>query len=170
MAFVIGIDPGQKGGIALLNECDGRIIVVSPMPTVKVVVNGFERDRVSPDGIASLFEGWGSKRCVIRAHVEHVHAIAKKGKGGKDQGLASTATFLEGFGVLRGALAMAGIPVSLWDPRRWRGALGLRGGKDSSIQTAIKLEPGYADKFQVSDGMAEAFLIGFAGIRLERCK
>lgn len=92
----IGIDPGQSGGFAVLNN-NGIVEVIKMPPTETDIWN------------------WISSNKNCFAVIEKVHSMP-------GQGVASTFKFGYGFGGLNMALVAAKIPFELISPRQWQKA------------------------------------------------
>ena len=95
----IGIDPGAKGGIAVLYS-DGEVETFS-IPE-------------SLGGLWKIFKTLGKLKC--KAYIEHVHAMP-------GQGVTSMFSFGCRVGELHMGLAAAMIPFEIITPKRWQGAL-----------------------------------------------
>lgn len=142
---IIGIDPGQKGAIALLTPSN-QIAAMRDMPTLD--------NRISAPLLADILTP-------LQPHVdiciiEDVHAMPK-------QGVTSSFNFGRGLGVLEGVALGAGIPVRYVTPAKWKKALGLTADKDASRRRACELWPGQSAMFArvKDDGRAEAALIAY---------
>lgn len=151
MSFIIGIDPGTSGAVAILEDT-GHLVQVFDMPAVEVVVGGKAKRRMSPEMLAAelrLYNVHGT-----RAVIEQVNAMP-------GQGVSSMFAFGEAFGLAKGVLAGLGIPVTTVTPGRWKKALALNSGKDASRAKAAALWPQQAGEFKrvKDDGRAEAALI-----------
>lgn len=149
--FIIGIDPGASGAIAIL-EANGKFVQVFDMPAVEVTVGGKLKRRVSPEMLAAelkLYANQGARACI-----EQVGAMP-------GQGVSSMFAFGESFGLAKGVLAGLGIPVTTVTPGKWKKALQLNSGKDGSRAKAAQLWPLNAGEFKrvKDDGRAEAALI-----------
>ena len=94
----IGIDPGQTGGIAIIDE-HGVTAEVMPVRDKEIDV---------PE-IVPYFAGMSDPLCVI----EKVGAMPK-------QGVSSTFKFGKGFGKLLGMLEAIEIPYILVTPQQWK--------------------------------------------------
>ena len=140
----IGIDPGKRGGVAVIKDLtDERIVEVHPYSddTLKKVCKELTAD-------------WKN---VILCVVEKVGAMP-------GQGVTSTFNFGKSFGYILGVLEANGIPYQLISPQRWKKHFSLTNDKNKSIQTAKRLFPSVSllptDRCRVeSDGMAEALLM-----------
>ena len=141
--IIVGIDPGNNGGIALLRH--GQLIYADHLPIVGKTLS------------AHLLNNWfadilpDTPDMVV---VEQVHAMPR-------QGVSSTFAFGKACGMIEGVVAARGLPVTYVTPQRWKKAMGVTADKNSSRQLAINLWPGEADLFRrVKDAdRAEAALI-----------
>ena len=157
MSFIIGIDPGASGAVAILEDT-GQLVQVFDMPAVEVVIGGKAKRRISPEMLAAelrLYNVDGT-----RAVIEQVNAMP-------GQGVTSMFSFGESFGLAKGVLAGLGIPVTSVTPGKWKKALGLNAGKDASRAKAAALWPQQAGEFRrvKDDGKAEAALIARWGLQ-----
>lgn len=103
LKYYLGIDPGQSGGLALIDE-NGKHYASWKMP---------ESERFIWDVIdhnASLAD---------KAVIEQVHSFP-------GQGVASTFKFGVGYGGLRMALIAAYVSFEEVNPRTWQKALGIK--------------------------------------------
>lgn len=153
MSFVIGIDPGAAGAVAILENKTGKLVHVFDMPAVEVVVGGKAKRRVSPELLASELRLYAEDPGTV-ALVEQVSAMP-------GQGVTSMFAFGESFGMVKGVLAGLGIPTSTVTPGKWKKAMNLNAGKDGSRAKATQLWPLSAGEFKrvKDDGRAEAALI-----------
>jgi crossover junction endodeoxyribonuclease RuvC len=155
--MIIGIDIGVTGAIALLDET-GALMSVTDMPCLDSGPKG--RRKINAPLLAGII--WNSH--ATRAFVEHVSARPGEGAVGGF-------TFGRALGVIEGALAAAGIPITFLTPPTWKRALGLTlASKDASRAEAIRRWPAHAELFARvrDDGRAEAALIAIAGLVRER--
>ena len=143
MIFV-GIDPGKTGAIAVLRH-DGVIIGVTKMPT-------------TPKDVWD--EIWGIHHDSIEEkafiYIEKVGAMPK-------QGIASTAKFMRGYGILIGCLAASGIPYDFVAPGVWQKAMGCLTGGNKNISKA-KAQQLFPDQ-KITHVNADALLIAEYGRR-----
>lgn len=155
MQFIIGVDPGAAGAIAII-ESTGKLVHVFDMPSVEVVVGGKAKRRVSPEMLAAELELYAFQGA--KAVIEQVNAMP-------GQGVSSMFAFGESFGLAKGVLAGLKIPTSTVTPGKWKKALQLNAGKDGSRQKAAQLWPAHAGEFRrvKDDGKAEACLIAYWG-------
>jgi crossover junction endodeoxyribonuclease RuvC len=88
------------------------------------------------------------------------------------QGVASSFTFGEGFGIWKGIIAAFQLPVELVSPQRWKKTMLADQGKekDASRFKAMQLFPSVADQLKrvKDDGRAEALLLAEYGRRLRK--
>ena len=147
----MGIDPGLKGGIAVMGQ-DGSVVHVEKMPVIKA------------DGSSVIdFHTLGR---IVKTHkpmficVEKVHAMPK-------QGVSSVFTFGMGFGGILGIAAALGVPLVNVRPLAWQKVV-LAGldkdlGKARSIlhckQRYPQIEPAHKH-----DGIADALCIAEWGL------
>lgn len=99
----IGIDPGNKGGIAALGE-DGAIDLCIIMPVAGKYID--------PAALADIVYMRYSS-CNVVACLEKVSAMP-------GQGVSSTFTFGISYGIIMGVLAAMTIPYHLVTPQTWR--------------------------------------------------
>ncbi len=145
--LVLGIDPGCKGGFALVG--DGVEPCAWAMPDTLTGILAALQHYPKPD------------LCCL----ESVHAMP-------GQGVSSCFTFGRGFGGLEALMAFKSIPVALVTPQRWqRAVLGrLPGdeGKRAVLNWARAQWPGLSLKASPrckvdSDGLADALGLAFYG-------
>jgi len=164
--FVMGIDPGLRGGIAVVEASESRghaeLRGAYPMPLRDGEVYG--------ESLWDLLEEWKPKTIAI----EKVHAMPK-------QGVVSMFTFGKGFGIVEG-VARAWVqhrepnPIRLLAPREWQKAVHLPGvwkDMDAKGRSALAVDhwfPGEdwratARCKKRHDGMIDAALIALAVAR-----
>lgn len=158
MSFIIGIDPGAAGAVAVVDARTGALVQVFDMPAVALEVGGKSKRRVAPYLLADelrLFNVDGT-----RAVVEQVSAMP-------GQGVSSMFAFGHAFGLALGVLAGMGIPVDTVTPAKWKRDLKVNAGKDGSRALASTLWPAQAGEFKrvKDDGRAEAALIALWGLK-----
>ena len=141
---ILGIDPGQKGGIAFVAESD---YWAWKMPET-------ERD---------IFELLQAPPVMERdagfAYIEAVHSMPK-------QGVASSFKFGQNYGFLRGCLIALGIPFETVTPQKWQKYMGCltRGDKNVSKKRAQELYP----QLKITHATADALLIATYGYRIQK--
>ena len=152
MSFIIGIDPGAAGAVAILEN--GRLTQVFDMPVVEMTVGGKAKRRVAPELLASELRLYNLADTV--AVVEQVGAMP-------GQGVTSMFAFGQAYGLVLGVLAGLWIPTTTVTPATWKKALKLNTGKDGARAKAAQLWPAQADQFKrvKDDGRAEAALLAY---------
>jgi crossover junction endodeoxyribonuclease RuvC len=156
--MILGIDIGAAGAIALLAE-GGELVEVCDMPCLADGPKG------RPALNAPLLAGIIAKAGASRAYVEWV---GPRPTDGAVQAFA----FGRCKGVLEGVLAASGVPVAFLTPAVWKRLHSIPPGrdqKDLARSRAIARWPGKAALFALkkSDGLAEAALIGLAGLMID---
>ena len=160
MAFEIGIDPGLQGAVALVGP-DGLVDVVDA-PTLKTTKpSGGAKTIYDVAMMVSIVErmqraasGEAHEAGRLTATVELVHAMPQ-------QGVSSTFTFGEGYGLWQGILAALKVPTQLVTPQRWKKTLMTDGPKTDQAVVAYagRVFPGEAPRFR---GPRGALLLGRA--------
>jgi crossover junction endodeoxyribonuclease RuvC len=134
----MGIDPGQKGGYAMI---DGEWVTVKPWDDLN-----FARDVRQLSG----------KR--VLAAVEKVGAMP-------GQGVTSMFSFGTSYGFIQGVLTAFEVAYQLVPPRKWKAEFGLLNTeKQASVDVARRLFPGVSLRptgrcRKDSDGMSDALLL-----------
>ena len=82
-------------------------------------------------------------------------------------GCASSFSFGESFGIVRGIFAAMHIPVQLVTPAKWKRDIGINASKDGARLKATQIWPEDAGEFKrvKDDGRAESALIALWGER-----
>ena len=138
----IGIDPGQTGGIATLDD------------TVSTV-------RYTSANLIGILKKLKAENKSIKVYVEEVHSMPH-------QGVRSMFTFGNGYGQILGILEALEVKYELVTPNCWKKYVGVTHDKKTSIVKAQKLFPDVSllptSKCRVpDDGLAEALLIAYYG-------
>lgn len=134
--YVIGVDPGLKGGIAVIDRCSEEL--------VEYHFFSFAKYRE----IFKKYKG--------TLYIEKVHSMPK-------QGVASTFCFGEGFGYIKGIAYGCNHEIVEISPQKWKRYYNLHNDKSESIKLAhkyydIDINIGKRKVIE-SDGIAEAILI-----------
>ena len=142
----IGIDPGKKGGFAIIDVDLDCGEVCEPRVYVQLM---------NDKDFMEFMKSCSVSKC--KCCLEEVHAMPK-------QGVSSTFSFGEGYGFLKGVLECLGISYQTISPRRWKGEFGLNSEKKKSIEVCQRLFPDVSllptERSRVpSDGMAESLLM-----------
>lgn len=138
--FIIGIDPGQNGGIVLLEN--GEPPHCHKMPGTDADV----RDLIAEMSCGRIVSVW----------LEKVGPMPK-------QGVSSVFTFGRGFGFLAGVVAGMQLPMELVTPQRWQKSMNCMTGGDKNVSKAAaqRLWPG----IKWTHATADAALIAEYGRR-----
>lgn len=153
MSFIIGVDPGASGAVAILDKL-GKLVQVFDMPSVEVVSGGKVKRRVSPEMLASELRLYNVHDTV--AVVEQVNAMP-------GQGVTSMFAFGQAYGLVLGVLAGLCIPTTTVTPAVWKKSLKINASKDGARIMAAQMWPQQAGEFRrvKDDGRAEAALIAY---------
>lgn len=150
--FVMGLDPGQKGGTAAIELATGNLVWWAQLPVCSLFP-GSDRARVDAFSLIKSIPQeivGGPTRLVVE------DVSARPGQG-------VTSTFRFGFhtGVAVGALCALGMTPFFIPPATWKLAMGLSSDKSRSFQLARKLlndEKAFPLKSR-DEGACEAFLL-----------
>lgn len=133
----IGIDPGQKGAMAIIWK-HGAIEIVP----------------FSSEGYRDALAECPPMEC--RCCLEHVHSMPK-------QGGRSTFNFGANFGIIQGMLIYGRFPFELVAPQKWKKEFSVTKDKNTSIAVCKRLFPNVALRRTFGrkddDGYAEALLM-----------
>lgn len=143
MSYFLGIDPGQKGAIALLDAESGRVQCWD-----------------MPDTTAALHDCISALPIIRRCVVEKPYYPQMIG-------VTNAAKIAQGFGVLIGALCWRDIPFVEVRSNKWKPAMDLSSSKSASREKASMMFPDDAHYFARAkdDGRAEAALIAWYGCK-----
>lgn len=148
-AYIMGVDPGLSGAIALLDG-RGALVAAVDMPVADKAV--------SASALRAIIDGFGV--VPTEAWVEHLWARADLKHG------APVAFRLgRSFGIVEGVLGGMGIPTRLAAPVSWKRHHGLSKDKEASRALALRLWPNDAERFarKKDEARAEAALIARYG-------
>lgn len=152
MTYIIGIDPGISGALAILQSRQKPFVIAwMRMPTLKV-------GKASRIDCAALRE-FLANYDVGHAYVEHVHAMP-------GNGAAAMFSFGHACGAVEGLLAAMHISYTLVSPQAWKKRAGLIGtDKDAARSRAIQLWPAWRElsKKGAGQALADAALIARYG-------
>lgn len=153
MKYILGVDPGLSGALALYNPHDGELITID-MPTLAA---GTGSKRVLDEvHLARTVDVWAAN--IHMCFLEKVHAMPK-------QGVTSSFNFGMGYGIVKGIIAANMVPVTLVPPRTWKSATKTPASKDAARARASQIFPRFSDQWPLKkhDGRAEAALIAYYG-------
>jgi crossover junction endodeoxyribonuclease RuvC len=155
-AVILGIDPGIRGGLAILELEDGAAPLL--IDAIDIPVVGIKaKERVD----ALAIRTW------IMAHMPQ-HAFVERAQAMPKQGASSGFKYGRATGSLEAVIACCEIPLTIIEPSQWKKFHQLRGSdKEAGRQRALQLFPGaHALLARKKDhGRAEAALIALAGVR-----
>lgn len=121
--MIVGIDPGQKGGVASISPSGA--VTGQPMPLAGKEIDGH--------ALATLLRVQSPALVII----EKVHSMPA-------QGVASTFKFGMGFGLVIGICDALGLPYRLVTPQAWKKAVlsGTAKDKSAAINFVRRAYPG----------------------------
>lgn len=147
----VGIDPGQKGGYAVISKSDtGQAVFAYPWDDTFFAMEMASLMHMKEHGIVAAVEKVGAR---------------------PGQGTVSMFNFGKSAGYIEGVLSALGIPYQLVPPNKWKKEFSLFGkDKQASIATCHKLFPDLDLKRTErcktdSDGKAEATLLACYAMR-----
>ena len=149
--IAVGIDPGKKGAMAIIESTPDGIGGVKIIP--------FEPS----DYISALKRYSGATVCI-----EDVHAL-------RGNGITSSFVFGKTYGWLLGVLDALGVSYQAVSVQKWKKHFGLTSDKGQSIEVCRRLFPNVnlkrTDKCKKDDdNFAEACLLGIYAMRNFGCK
>lgn len=116
-AYILGIDPGKTGGLAIL-DAFGAVVSVHPMP-----MQAKEFD------VEAIFQ-------IIQALPQGSRVVMERVSAFPGQGVVGIWTFAYGVGLIHGLVRASQVPLDLVSPVTWqKGSSGPTGG-DKSITAA----------------------------------
>jgi crossover junction endodeoxyribonuclease RuvC len=148
--YVIGIDPGISGAIAVFEG--GKLVNVIDMPTLEVDSGKTKKRHISAVSL-----------CNYLTVFSNAHVVIEKVGAMPGQGVSSMFNFGRSAGIIEGVVAAMHFPSTYVTPATWTKALGRAAGKDASRMRAMELFPSKADLFKRAkdDGRADAALIAY---------
>ena len=144
MSFYLGIDPGKKGAIAVL-DIEAMTVECVDMPDTTAALHDFIA------GLPII------KRCTVEKPF-YPQMI----------GITNATKIAHAYGILIGALSWRDIPFDEVRPKKWKAAMDLSSSKNASREKASQMFPDQSELFKrvKDDGRAEAALIAFWGAKL----
>ena len=159
---IIGIDPGMKGGIAVIQNG----LANPDRPSIYAIPMLMAGKEIDAAALQSMLESVDEGGFII-AYIEKVGAMPK-------QGVSSTFKFGCGYGMIRGVLTGLGIPYQLVTPQAWKKEVlaGLPHDKAGAAQHCAARWPSVNLILPrcrtIHDGMADAVCIAEYGLKKER--
>jgi hypothetical protein len=144
----IGIDPGESGGIAVVDELGFPV----GLPVKLAMLTSAEK-------LETLMAIW-------KGHGMHGKCILERSQPSPQMGTVSAFTYGRGYGELYMALLANGIPFDTVAPAKWQLAMQCRSGGDKNItkRRAQELFP----NVKITHAIADALLISEYCRRVER--
>jgi len=149
----VGINPGQKGGLAYIKD-NGELLDAVLMPAI-----GGEVDAI---GLYHLLSNWTTGSAGVKVAIEQVHSMP-------GQGVSSTFKFGKNFGIAIGVVAAMQLPLHRITPQAWKKQFVLTGkDKDASRGKASELWPTMSEawRFKYLNGVSDAALIAECARRM----
>lgn len=157
-AFVISIDPGSSGAIAIQEPSLGRIVAVHPIPMQPMLKGGGKTSKeVCIPKLRLILEPYAVPGTVAVLEV----AIAM-GRFASKSGIRTTGV---NYGRLIASLIFLGIPYHEMMPAEWKKVMGLSKDKKESLAMLAQLYPSQHAEIGNDDDKAEAVLIAHAARR-----
>jgi len=156
MTRILGVDPGVRGGLAVVEITDGAAPVLVECIDIPVVGTG-AKERVDVAAIRNFID----RHKPIRALIERAQAMPK-------QGASSGFKYGRATGAIEATVALCSIPVEIIEPSAWKRFWKLPGkDKESGRQKALQLFPAaHAALARKKDhGRGEAMLIALYGAK-----
>jgi crossover junction endodeoxyribonuclease RuvC len=156
MTRILGVDPGIRGGLAIVEINDGaapKLVDAIDIPTVGTGA----KERVD---VLAL-------RTWIQAHRPD-HAAVERGQAMPRQGASSGYKYGRSVGSLEATITLLEIPLTIVEPTAWKKFHQLRGSeKEASRQKALMLFPSAHALLarKMDHGRAEAALIALTPIQ-----
>ena len=156
MNYIIGIDPGINGAIAVFE--DGKLDAVIDMPTLKIASGKTMKSHISAIGLCGILETYTHFVKDAQTHIVIEKVGALPGNGS-----VSMFNFGRSAGIIEGVVAALQRPYTYVTPQQWTKAVGRAAGKDASRMRAMELFPTRAELFKRAkdDGRADATLIAY---------
>jgi crossover junction endodeoxyribonuclease RuvC len=152
VSYVIGIDPGISGAIAVFDWHTGNLENVIDMPTLEVDSGKTKKRHISAVSL-----------CNYLTLFSNAHVVIEKVGAMPGQGVSSMFNFGRSAGIIEGVVAALRMPHTYVTPAAWTKAVGRAAGKDASRMRAMELFPTRAELFKRAkdDGRADAALIAY---------
>ena len=159
--YILGIDPGLSGAIAVVNWQSLKIIAIKDLPTFKTKSKARKQGYLSHIDVHAL-------AMLIDFYAKDTLAAVLEDPGAMpSQGLSSTFRFGQVCGQVHGVLAGNYLPSVLVKPQVWKPQMGLTPSKNSSLERVMMLFPDSREYFSLKKhhDRAEAVLLAVYGIK-----
>lgn len=160
MKYILGIDPGLTGAIALL-DFEGNFCELAEIPTmIKGQGTGVVKRCINSVGLQNIISSYIAEYGDLIAYIENVNAMP-------GQGVSSVFSLGDTFGVIRSVLACLGIESYFIPPQTWKKYFKLPADKDVCRSYAIKVFPQAAIYLnrKADHNKAEALLLAKYGTK-----
>jgi hypothetical protein len=159
--YVLGIDPGVRGALALVETINELPRVkVFDMPIRTYYINGSACGRARIE--EAILNQWFTTHApfIERAVMEEVHSMPKDGP-------VQAFTFGYANGLIKGMLTAYNVTVETIDPATWKKPFGLSSDKNRSRLVASRFFPQDDAQWsrKIDDGRAEAALLGIIALQ-----
>lgn len=158
--LILGIDPGLRGALALVELATGRLVELYDMPVNRLKskneLDGYKLAHIIDSHAHEIAEAW----------IEH--AWTRPGEMGP-----SGFAFGEAYGMVKGVVVASFIPLHEVSPQKWKSASQIASGdKDDSRKAASIRWPACADRWpnKGHNGRTDAALIADYGRRQLRVR
>jgi crossover junction endodeoxyribonuclease RuvC len=151
----LGLDPGIRGGLAIVEMVDGIATVISAIEVPTIGTGAKERVSVA------AVHAWLREYEPSFAYVERAQAMPR-------QGTSSGFKYGRAVGSLEATITLCAIPLEIVEPSQWKRAFRLPGkDKEAARQRALELFPAAHRRFarKKDHQLAEAALIALFGLR-----
>jgi crossover junction endodeoxyribonuclease RuvC len=159
--IILGIDPGQTGGLAVITPSGTS---VWDTPTEMVKKGKTNKTEYLPASMADMV------RILLKNGI-HAHCYIEKVGAMPGQGVTSMFGFGKGFGLWIGILAALRVPYTLVTPQAWKKEI-MQGvsDKDAARGVAMRLFPELSSELSRKKdiGRADALLIAEYGRRIQK--
>lgn len=155
--FTIGIDPGTTGAISLIGR--DRLLECADLPMESNGQRGTVQQWLDARAFVQILRDWSARHGFAEGSIV---AAIERPIPMPSMPSTTIASCFDGFGAIRGALAYTWWHVHTVQPRDWKRAYGLKGGKDektASRQCAARLYPNAPVGRVMDHNRAESILI-----------
>lgn len=155
--LILGIDPGLDGALALVRGPE--LLAVHDLPSEPTGGGGTVKRRLAAGMLAALL------REALREHRDDALVVIEYVSAGSGQGVASSFSFGDTAGCLRGVVQTLGLRIEYVTPAAWKRAMRVPADKSTARTIAAARWPAQAGLFaRVRDhNRAEASLLAAHG-------
>jgi hypothetical protein len=155
MLKIMGVDPGIRGGMAIISTENGGSVMLIDAIDVPTMGTG-AKERIDALAVGKWIETHRPDHCFF----ERAGSMPK-------QGVASTFKYARAVGSLETAVLLSGVPLTIIEPAVWKRFYKLVKDKEQSRLRALMLFPASHDLFarRKDHQRAEAALLANYGLR-----